>query len=246
MKTSFTGRFLGAGRQPVCRVLLFVQDPKPVSMLGQNIIVDDPQFHIPEVHPDLGDFEDGGVIGFDHPGFDEIKQRIVHFIIKDTYSPPPCLHDLFIQGQTEHSDKTVFDLFSFMGGTVGEEIKDRCIHQRILFWQGHDTHGVEGVKNIYLFRMLCRKNLFIFIRRFHAYGPADTESWMQGRETGECRPARSGARKVQRALSSGFLFFLPESVFLCTLRFPTKFTKSGQEQMGGRISSKILKMIQNS
>ena len=160
MKTSFTGLFLGAGRQPVCRVLLFVQDPKPVPMLGQNIIVDDPQFHIPEFHPDIGDFEDDGVIGFDHPGFDEIEQRIVHFIIKDTYSPPPCLHDLFVKRQAEHRDETVFYLFSLVRCTVGEEIQDRSIHQRVLFWQRHDTHGVEGVKNIYLFRMLCRENLF--------------------------------------------------------------------------------------
>ena len=120
-------------------VLLVVQDPKTVSVFIQDLIVDDPEFHIREIHSYIGYFEDGGVIVFDHPGLDEIEQRIVHFIVKDTFPSSSGLHDLFIQGQTEHSDETVFDFFSFMRCSVREEIEDRSIHQRVLFWQRHDT-----------------------------------------------------------------------------------------------------------
>ena len=131
--------FPGDGLRPFPYVLLVVQDPEAVSMLGQDIIVDDPEFHIREIHSYIGYFEDGGVIVFDHPGLDEIEQRIVHFIVKDTLPSSSGLHDLFIQGQTEHSDETVFDLFSLVRGTIREEVHDRCIHHRILFWQRHDT-----------------------------------------------------------------------------------------------------------
>ncbi len=59
---------------------------------------------------------------FDHAGFYEIKQRVVHFRVEDPLSSAAGLHDLFLQCQAEHSDEAVFDLFSFVRGAVGEEV----------------------------------------------------------------------------------------------------------------------------
>ncbi len=124
-------------------VLLLVQDPKSVSVLCQDLVVDDPEFHIREIHADIGYFEDGRIGVLDHPGFQEIKEGVVYFAVENPDSSAACLHDLFIQGQTEHGCEIVFDLFSFAGDAVGKEIQDRRIHQRVLFRQRHDTYGVE-------------------------------------------------------------------------------------------------------
>lgn len=140
--------FPGYGLGSFARVRLFGQDLKSVSVFGQDLVVDDPEFHIREIHADIGYFENGRVGVFDHPGFYEIEEGIVHFAVEDPFPSSSCLHDLFIKREAEHCDETVFYLFSLVGDPVGKEVQDRGIHQRILFWQRHDTHGVEGVKNI--------------------------------------------------------------------------------------------------
>ena len=43
-------------------------------MLGEDLVVDDLQFHIPEVHADIGDLEDGGIVVFDRSGFYDLER----------------------------------------------------------------------------------------------------------------------------------------------------------------------------
>ena len=54
--------------------------------------------------------------------------RIVHFIVKDTLPSSTGLHDLFFQGQTEHSNETA--LISFLLCGAPSERKFRIAYIR--------------------------------------------------------------------------------------------------------------------